>query len=208
MPRDTVKAVGLFDHRPVFAKLSLNSLCNGWIEYPATPLTRPRIQRHNISEEQNKIICAAVQDWKTKLPSHLRSYLLSSSERAPGTPRPIEEPLSELHLVEMHQHLTQLFVNIPGAAYDSGPHARRQKVYKSLLAGKAQHVLCWLQHYKLMLANLYDAKIRGARNLTKALRRECRRVRTQSITNLLFEKPSLKLRNRFPLASPLGHYLS
>jgi hypothetical protein len=117
MPWDTVKVVGLSDHRPVLAKLSLSSLCNGWIEYPATPLARPRIQLHDISEEQNKLLYATIENWKAKLPSHLQSYLLSPSKRGPRTAPPTEEPLLELHLVEMHQHLTQLFVNIPGAAY-------------------------------------------------------------------------------------------
>jgi hypothetical protein len=47
----------------------------------------------------------------------------------------------------------------PRQCYSTTPQTQ-QKVYKSLKAGKCQHVLSWLHHDKLMLANLYAAKVR------------------------------------------------
>jgi hypothetical protein len=57
------------------------------------------------------------------------------------------------------------------------------KVYKPLKAGKCHHVLSWLQHYKLMLANLDAAKVRGARNLSQGPRRNTRQIRQRFLTD-------------------------
>jgi hypothetical protein len=59
--KDT-KALGLSDHRPVITKICLASLCNGWIEYPLSPVTRLRItiNADNITQERNDKVIAAV----------------------------------------------------------------------------------------------------------------------------------------------------
>jgi hypothetical protein len=38
---EDTKAFELSDHRPFITKISLASLCSGWIEYPLSPITRP-----------------------------------------------------------------------------------------------------------------------------------------------------------------------
>jgi hypothetical protein len=175
---DDTKALGLSDHRPVITTISLASLCRGWIEYPLSPITRPRvtINTDTITQERNDKIIAAVSTWKSTLPPHIAAVLLH--DPAPDSTAGV----SIDNLTSIHSHLTDLFVTIPGQCYTTGPQTR-QKVYKPLKASKCQHVLSWLQHYKLMLANLYGAKVRGARNLSQGPRRNARQIRQLFLTD-------------------------
>jgi hypothetical protein len=140
---EDTKALGLLDHRPIITKISLASLCNGWIEYPLSPVTRPgiTINADNITQEQNDKVIAAVSTWKSTLPPHIAAVLLHD----PAPDSTIEVSINDL--TSIHSHLTDLFVTIPGQCYTTRSQTRH-KVYKPLKAGKCQHVLSWLQHYK------------------------------------------------------------
>jgi hypothetical protein len=82
---EDTKALGLSDHRPIITKISLASLCSGWIEYPLSPITRPRItiNSDNITQEQNDKVIAAVSTWKSTLPPHIAAVLLHDLRNIP-----------------------------------------------------------------------------------------------------------------------------
>jgi hypothetical protein len=114
---EDTKALGLSNHRPIITKISLASLCNVWIEYPLSPITRPRItiNADNITQERNDKVIAAVSTWKSTLPPHIAAIFLH--DPAPGSAAEI--PINDLTAI--HSHLTDLFVTIPGQCYPTGP---------------------------------------------------------------------------------------
>jgi exonuclease III len=191
---EDAKALGLSDHRPVLTKISLASLCSGWIEYPLSPITRPRItiNADNITQEQNDKVIAAVSTWKSTLPPHIAAVLLH--DPAPN----LTAEVSINDLTSIHSHLTDLFVTIPGQCYTTGPQTQ-QKVYKPLKADKCQHVLSWLQHYKLMLATLYAAKVRGARSLSQGPRRNVRQIRQRFLTDTSIQEALPEISHLFSI---------
>jgi hypothetical protein len=189
---EDTKALGLSDHRPIVTKISLASLCNGWIEYPLSSVTRPRItiDADNITQDRNDKVIAAVTTWKSTLPPHIRAVLLHD----PAPDSTIEVSIDDL--TSIHSHLTDLFVTISGQYYTTGRQTR-QKVYKPLKAGKCQHVLRWLQHYKLMLANLYAAKVRRARNLSQGPRQNARQIRQRFFSDTSIREALPKISHPF-----------
>jgi hypothetical protein len=196
---EDTKALGLSDHRPVITKISLASLCSGWIEYPLSPITRPRItiNADNITQERNDKVIAAVSTWRSTLPPHIAAVLLHD----PAPDSTAEVSINDL--TSIHSHLTDLFVTIPGQCYTTGSQTR-QKVYKPLKAGKCQHVLSWLQHYKLMLANLYAAKVRGARNLSQGPRRNARQIRQRFLTDTSIQAALPEILHPFSIKLSIG----
>jgi hypothetical protein len=50
------------------------------------------------------------------------------------------------------------------------------KVYKTKVAGTAQHIFCWLKRYKVSLINLLDLKRHRGHHLCKSQRRTARCV--------------------------------
>jgi exonuclease III len=119
---DDTKALGLSDHRPIITKISLASLCSGWIEYPLSPITRPRItiNADNITQERNNKVIAAVSTWKSTLPPHIAAVLLH--DPAPNS----SAEVSIDDLTSIHSHLTDLFVTIPGQCYTTGPQTQQK----------------------------------------------------------------------------------
>ena len=171
------RSLGLSDHRPICTRISLARLCQGWIEYPSKPLTRQRIviDTKALLPEDETALHQAVSSWRGALLPPLATWLLQ--DPLPGDLATTDD------LTDLHSELCKLFVEIPATVYTTGQHTRGHHIYKSRTAGQTQSVLCWLQHYKLSLADLYAAKVRGALSLSKQARRAARLTRKHFYTN-------------------------
>jgi hypothetical protein len=197
---EDTRALGLSDHRPAITNISLASLCNGWIEYPLSPVTRPKItiNADNITQERNDKVIAAVSTWKSTLPPHIAAVLLHDL----ALDSPIKVSVNDL--TSIHSHLTDFFVTILGQCYTTGPQTR-QKVCKPLKAGKCQHVLSWLQHYRLMLANLHAANLYAVLETFHKHPGKMRvKLASVSLLTLVFEKLYPRSHTHFQASSPRG----
>lgn len=171
------RSLGFLDHRPVCTRVSLASLCSGWIEYPTQPITRPRItiDSKSLTPEHETSLHTAVSAWRRSLSPSIAAQLLHD--------RPQPQTITPDDLASMHKALCNLFVDIPATVYSTGQQAgTAHSIYKTRSAGQTQQVLCWLQHYQLSLADLHAAKARGANRISKPARRAARYIRTQIYT--------------------------
>jgi hypothetical protein len=160
----------LSDHRAVLLQISLHLLGNGWIEYPESPFAlNPLIKLDKISKEQLQNLKTSIQNWRSTLPPDIARHLLQDASDISSA----VETISSDKLAEMHTQLTDLFVHRTGKALNTG-HNRRHRVYKTVDAGFANHVMVWLHKYKVSLTYLRDAKARGRRSLAKPERMQAR----------------------------------
>jgi hypothetical protein len=162
--------VGLSDHRAVLTQISLRSLCEGWVEYLAIPFNfSPRIRLDRIAPDQIRRLYKSIKEWRSRLPSSISNYLLQDQDSQQTTHSKVEPD----SLAQMHELLTEVFVDRPAKALNTGQHHKKQ-IYKTPEAGLANHVLTWLHRYKVALTFLRDAKSKGSRNLQKNERRQAR----------------------------------
>lgn len=90
--RDQYKDVGLSDHRAVVTQVSLRSLCEGWVEYPANPVNpTPRIRLDRITPEQTKQLKKSVQEWRSGLPPLISAHFLHDPASPENTPNRVDQ---------------------------------------------------------------------------------------------------------------------
>jgi hypothetical protein len=170
--------VKYFDHRPSLTRINVSTLCDGWIEYPRAwtlhPLQRPRVKIDPtaVSDDQKQEFKANFTKWRSSLSPAVQRYFFPT--HIPTLP-PLPDVTDAL-LCEMHSELTKLLVDIPGLVFETGSTNIKFKVYKTNVAGTAQHILCWLKRYKVSLINLLDLKRHRGHRLCKSQRRTARRV--------------------------------
>lgn len=166
------KAVGLSDHRASVTQVSLSSLGDGWIEYPATPfkpfspINIERLQAANKEDLRNKIT-----KWKSHLPNQIAAVLLGNAPAAPQGPQGAESLAPEVY-----GHLLELCADIPRLITATDKHRHSGQIYKTAEAGQAQHVVVWLRRYRCALCYMKDARSRGLRNFEKLMRTTIRRT--------------------------------
>jgi hypothetical protein len=51
------------DHRPIQISIDLNSLCDGWLEYPHQQFTLPRINLDSTNEQKMKYLKTLTEKW-------------------------------------------------------------------------------------------------------------------------------------------------
>lgn len=126
------RSLGLSDHRPVCTRVSLARLCQGWLEYPSEPLSRPRIKidPKTLTPEHESSLHTAVAAWKQTLSPSMSTWLLQD--------RPQPQLAAPDDLTTMHTELCKLFVEIPSLIYATGSHASGSGIYKTRSAGQTQ----------------------------------------------------------------------
>jgi hypothetical protein len=137
-------------------------------------LQRPRVKINPtaVSYDQKQEFKANFTKWRSSLSPAVQRYFYPTHN--PTLP-PLPDVTDAL-LCEMHSELTKLLVDIPGLIFETGSTNIKSKVYKTKVAGTAQHILCCLKRYKVSLVNLLNLKRHRGHRLCKSQRRTARRV--------------------------------
>jgi hypothetical protein len=130
------------DHRPVQISIDLNSLCDGWLEYPHQQFTLLRINLDSANEKKLKTLQELTKQWCQKL------------EQIP------QEGINnmEVELESQYKKLQEFFVDIPSKAFPSG--TKKKKDRKSRAQGIAEANFRWMTRYLRALENLCNHKSR------------------------------------------------
>jgi hypothetical protein len=115
---DEYELLSLSDHRAVITQINLRSLCEGWVEFPSDRFTNnpTGIRLDRITAEQTKRLKQSLQEWRLTLPTEAARFLLHEDKNNASI------QASPSMLAELHIHLTDLFVDQPAKALNSGQY--------------------------------------------------------------------------------------
>jgi hypothetical protein len=108
------------DHRPCQISIDLNSLCNGWLEYPHQKFTLPRINLDSTNKKKTKYLKELTEKW-------CGDQKQDSDGHTDDTGAQLES---------QNQKLQEIFVDIPSKAFPSG--TKKHKDWKSRAQGIAK----------------------------------------------------------------------
>jgi hypothetical protein len=124
------------DHRPVQISIDLNSLCDGWLEYPHQQFTLPRINIDSTNEKKMKYLEELTEKW--------------CQDRKQDPERGTKN--TEAELESQYQKVREIFVDIPSKAFPLG--TKKNKDWKSRAQGIAEGNFRWMPRYLRALKNL------------------------------------------------------
>jgi hypothetical protein len=124
------------DHRPIQISIDLNSLCDGWLEYPHQQFTLPRINLDSSNEKKMKYLKTLTEKW--------------CGDQKQDSGGRINDTGPQLEL--QYHKLQEIFVDIPSKAFPSGK--KKHKDWKSRAQGIAEGNFRWMTRYLRALKNL------------------------------------------------------
>jgi hypothetical protein len=124
------------EHRPVQISIDLNSLCDGWLEYPYQQFTLPRMNLDPTNEKKMKYLKNLTEKW--------------CGDQKQGSQGRINDIGAQLD--SQYQKLQEIFVDIPSKAFPSG--TKKHKDWKLRAQGIAEGNFRWMSRYLRALKNL------------------------------------------------------
>jgi hypothetical protein len=149
------------DHKATLFTLSIEHLCNGFIDYQFNPFTRNKIKIDMKDKDLIEDLKEIAEAWKsaiqqTQLPPSLFTQILSKQQI-------MELPDASKTSMALYKELKGLFVDKTND-YLTGRHSVKQrKVFYTEEAGIAKRKLNWLKEYRELLAVMRTCQQRNSR---------------------------------------------
>jgi hypothetical protein len=118
------------DHRPVLISVNLHSLCTGWLEFPQTQVTPPRININVENKKKMKDLEELTGKWSQK---HAKTTIDNLA--------PVKSNSAE----GRYESLKQIFVELPQKTFPLGKE--KAELYKPRTLGIAEEKFKWINRY-------------------------------------------------------------